>query len=147
MNIIVKHNGLDITSSVISYNIEKKICSGVGSLEIEIVSGGSYNPWDIIEIWEDSNKKGKFFVSKILDDVVGTTVLSCLDNVKRLQDYYITESYLIDYPSTCRYWIEKFLDEAGAPYTFTVDGYGSLISNNTSLGFLRHMIKLYRFFK
>jgi len=135
MEVEVRFNGDDITTSVVSYNMQKKICTGVGSLEIEVVTGGSYDPWDIIEIWEYGIKKGKFFVSKILDTLeTGVTTLSCLDNVKRIQDYYITESYLIDYPSTCKYWIEKFLTEAGVEYEFTVSGSGSLLSNNTSLG-------------
>jgi hypothetical protein len=135
MEVEVRFNGDDITTSVVSYNMQKKICTGVGSLEIEVVTGGSYDPWDIIEIWEYGIKKGKFFVSKILDTLeTGVTTLSCLDNVKRLQDYFIAESYLVDYPSTCKYWIDKFMVEAGVEYEFTVEGSGSLLSNNTSLG-------------
>lgn len=135
IDVEVHHNGNDISTEVVSYSIQKKICTGIGSLEIEVVTGGSYDPWDIIEVWEYGYKKGKFFISKTLDTLeTGVTTLSCLDNVKRLQDYFIVESYLVDYPSTCKYWIEKFLAEAGVEYEFTVEDSGSLLSNNTSLG-------------
>lgn len=137
MQVQVKHNGSTITSRVIGYSREHRICTGIGTLDITIE--GTYNtainPWDTIDIHENGDFKVRYYVSDISHSVPdGNIVLQCQDKSKRLVDYFIPDSYTIDYPSYTRYWIEKFLDEAGINYDFTVSSQGNLLSNYTALG-------------
>lgn len=137
MNVVVKHNGANISSHVIRYDREHKICSGIGMLELEVAYtySNSFDPWDSIDIYENGNHTGGYFVSQTSEGQPSATiVVTAQDNSKRLSDYFITESYIVDYPSYSRYWIEKFLDEVGIDYTFTTTSQGNLLSNNTSLG-------------
>ena len=138
INAIVKHDSVDISTSTISYNRDHQICSGIGTLELIVPRniGRTFNPWDVIEIWENGNKKGKFFIDAVSDGAKdGVIQIAATDGSKKLTDYFITDTHTIDYLSHGRYWIEKFLDEAGVTYSFTVSGNGSPLSNNTSLGF------------
>jgi hypothetical protein len=136
MNIQVKHNGVNITDKVISYDREHKICTGIGVLDIVLL--GIYSgiePGDKISIYENGHFKTDYFVSDIIKNLVsGTVELHCQDYSKRLVDYFISDSYTVDYPSYTRYWIEKFLTEAKVNYTFTTSSQGNLLSNMTSLG-------------
>lgn len=138
LNVVVKHDGTDISNSTISYNREHDICSGVGTLELLVPLNISrtIKPWDVIEIWENGNKKAKFYVDSTSEDAAaGIIRIKATDGSKKLTDYFIVDSYTVDYLSYGRYWIEKFLTEAGISYTFTVTGNGSPLSNNTGLGF------------
>lgn len=140
MNIIVKHDGTDISNWLVSYDREHDICTGIASVEIvfPLATPRTFHPWDVIEIWENSIKKGKFYITSLEKSVIeGSITLVCDDESKKLNDYFVTETYTIDYLSYSRTWIEKFLDEAGVSYSFTVDvdDLGSPLSNNTSLGF------------
>lgn len=129
----------DITQYVISYNREKRICTGIATLQVvttlEFWNSKDPKPWDRITLYEGGHKKGEFYVGEWSPGIPDATInLFAQDNSKRLQDYFIAESYIVDYPSTARYWIELFLNAAGVSYTFTTDSTGSLLSNNTSLG-------------
>lgn len=129
----------DITPYVISYSRNQKICSGVGVLEVMVqpafFESKDPKPWDLVKLYEGGHKKGEFYVGEWSPQQPdGSIVIFCQDNSKRLQDYFIAETYLINYASYTRYWIEKFLAEAGASYNFTTESYGSLMSNNTSVG-------------
>ncbi|MHA2046869.1 MAG: hypothetical protein ACW99G_18925, partial [Candidatus Thorarchaeota archaeon] len=138
LNVIVKHDGVDISSSTISYDRDHQICTGIGTLDMVVPLNISrtFSPWDVIEIWENGNKKAKFFIDSTAEDAAnGIIQIKATDASKKLSDYFIIESYTIDYLSYGRTWIEKFLDEAGVSYTFTVSGNGSPLSNNTSLGY------------
>ncbi len=137
MNVVVKHNGTNITSKTISYSREHKICTGIGMLELEvaITYAGTFDPWDKINIYENNKLAGGYFVSQVSKGQPGSTIIvTAQDNSKRLSDYFITDSYVVDYPSYSRYWIEKFLDEVGISYVFLTTSSGNLLSNNTSLG-------------
>lgn len=137
MNVQVKHNGTNITGYVIRYEREHKICTGIGNLTVEIdrTIPRTFDPWDTIDIYENSSFKVRYYISNSTDSIPkGTITLDCQDVSKRLVDYFIPTSYTIDYPSYTRYWIEKFLTEAGVAYTFTTSSQGNLISNNTQLG-------------
>ena len=138
INAIIKHDSVDISTSTISYNRDHQICTGIGTLELIVPSniGRTFSPWDVIEIWENGNKKGKFFIDTVSDGAKeGIIQIAATDGSKKLTDYFITDNYTIDYLSYGRTWIEKFLDEAGVDYSFTVSGNGSPLSDNTSLGF------------
>ena len=100
MSVTVEHDSTDITNWVISYDREHDICTGVASLELIVpsASGRTFHPWDVIEVWENGNKKGKFYVSDLEEDSkTGIINIACDDESKKLTDYFITESYLIDY--------------------------------------------------
>jgi hypothetical protein len=104
-------------------------------LVIENTYGGTFDPWDVIDVYENGSHAAKYYVSSASESQPNSNiVVSGQDNSKRLSDYFITDSYLIDYPSYTRYWIELFLTEVGINYTFLTNESGSLLSNNTSLG-------------
>jgi hypothetical protein len=137
MNVLVKHKSTNITSHVISYSREHKICSGIGTLEL-IIDGtyaASIAPHDSIDIWENGSFQVRYYVSDVSNNVpTGTITLQCQDKSKYLVDYFIPTSYVVDYPSYTRYWIEKFLTEAGISYQFNTTSQGNLLSNYTNLG-------------
>ena len=140
MNVVVKHDGTDISNWLISYEREHEICTGIGSVDLTVASSipRTFHPWDVIEIWENNNKKGKFYVSDLDESARdGTISMQCADESKKLTDYFITDTYTITTLQYSRPWIEKFLTEAKISYTFTVDASdnGVPLSNNTTLGF------------
>ncbi len=133
----MKHQGTNITGYVISYNREHKICTGIGNLTVEIdrTIPRTFEPWQTVDIWENGSFKVRYYVSSVEDsEPKGVLVLDCQDISKRLVDYFIPDSYTVDYPSYTRYWIEKFLTEAGVDYQFTTSSQGTLLSNFTQLG-------------
>jgi len=137
MDVQITWEGNDITESVIEYRRDQRICDGIGSIDITVEADTSraFDTWDNIILEEEGITKGKYFigsVEKIAPD--GTYLIAAQDNSKRLQDYFIKDTYLIDYFSTARFWIEKFLDEVGLSYTFTTTESGGILSNNTQLG-------------
>ena len=129
--------GTDISDYIISFERNVQICTGVGTLDFTCTKNVSisFSTWDTVLLYEDGNKKGTFNVSTITREATtGNYSISCQDNSKRLIDYFITDSYEIDYYSTSRYWIELFLNEAGLDYTINSDGEGQPLSENTTLG-------------
>lgn len=137
MDVRVEHNGDDITQYVDNYTRQSKICTGIGTLEISFVNSvaRTFYPWDSIELYEEDDKKGHYYIDIVSNSIPdGLITLSCRDGCKKLMDYFIAESYLINYPSYSRDWIEQFLDEAQVNFEFNVEGNGNLLSNNTSLG-------------
>lgn len=137
MNILVKHNGDTITSSVLSYERVHEICTGIGTLTIEIerTIGRNFDPWDSIDIHENGDFKVRYYISAVRDDIPqGKITLDCQDLSKKLVDFFIPESYTIEEPSYTRYWIELFLDMAGVNYDFETSSPGNLLSNHTQLG-------------
>lgn len=139
MDVQVKHNGTDITGHVISYNREHKICTGIGMIELDVeyTYSTSFDPWDTIAIYENGDHVATYYVSSASESQPNSVIsVTAQDKSKRLSDYFITDSYLIDYPSYSRYWIETFLTEVGISYTFLTDSQGNLLSNNTALGLM-----------
>src|SRR3990172_760083 len=139
MDVVVKHNGANISSHVISYEREHKICTGIGMLEmvVDYEYGGTFDPWDTITLFENGDKTGLYYVSSASEGQPNATIeITAQDNSKRLSDYFISDSYFIDYPSYTRFWIEYFLEEVGIGYRFLVSDQGNLLSNNTSLGLM-----------
>ena len=139
MDVRIMHGSTNVSSHTIRYDRETKLCTGIGMLELEVeyTYGGTFDPWDVINIYENGNLAGKYFVSSVVEGQPNSTmVVTAQDNSKRLSDYFIVNSYLIDYPSYTRYWIELFLTEVGLSYTFLTDSQGSILSNNTALGLM-----------
>jgi len=137
MNVQILHNGTDITTYVTNYTREQNICTGIGLFDVQIASNctRTFNPGDTVVLYEAGVKKGTYYCSITAKEETGYFyTLNCQDASKRLSDYFIAKSYLINYPSTSKYWISKFLTEAQVSYTYDVVGSGGLLSNNTSLG-------------
>ncbi len=132
----VRFGSTDITNLVIDYTREQSICTGIGTLRLTLVSEGapSFSYWDSIKLYENGIQKGLYRIQSISKTHDGKTLLECQDNSIRLTDYFIAEQYQIDYPVYTRYWIEKFLNDAGVTYNFTTDSQGNLVNENTTLG-------------
>lgn len=133
----IVYESTDISDYVISFERNIQICTGIGTLDFVVTKGVpvSFATWDTVLLYEAGVKKGVFNVSTITRDAsTGNYLVSCQDNSKRLVDYFITDFYEINYYSTSKYWIEKFLTEAGVDYIFKTDAESSPLSENTSLG-------------
>ena len=143
MNVQIVHEGTDITDSVISYNRDKSICNGIGTIDITVVYTVpvTIQVWDTIVLYEEGHKKATYFVSDVNEaSDKGTFLIQCQDGSKKLVDNFIEDQYTIDYETgtyswtTTRYWIELFLNAAGVSYNFTTTGSGSPLADGTSLG-------------
>lgn len=137
MNVQIKHEGTDITNYVIQYSREHKVCTGIGSLSMDVTYDliGTFTTWDTIDVYENGTKVARYYISQITDNQPAATVtVDAQDNSKRLTDYFISDTYLVDYPSYTKYWLEKFIEEAGITVSFQASGDGAMLSNNTSLG-------------
>ena len=138
INVQVIHDGSDITSKVIRFNRDHAICTGIGTLQLEIEwkSGLIFHPWDEVVIYENGDKKGTFFVDSVgKDSNSGSFLVDCQDNSKRASDYFVTDAHNIDGITYARYWIGLFLDLAGVNYEFTVADDGAVVAPNSGFGF------------
>jgi hypothetical protein len=135
MDCSVIWNGTDITNQVIYYNRTQNICSGVGTFKVNIKRGLNIEIGHTIVLYEGGEKKGTYFIHTVSEDIPDSSItIEAQDGSKQLNDYFIAESYLIDYPTYTRTWIEKFLSEANISYSFNTNENGSPLSNNTALG-------------
>lgn len=136
MNIQVIWNETDITNETIEYERTGKICSGVSNCTLTLgYTGRNFNPYNTIVIYEGGIKKGTYFITSITRDVnAHTVILETQDSTKQLNDYFIPDTYDIEEPTYAKYWIEKFLTEAGVSYQFDVSGSGSVLNNQDVLG-------------
>ena len=137
--ITIKHDGSDISHHVASYNWTKKVCTGIGQLTVEIDNSiaSSIGISDVITIYENSELAFTGYIQRIVNDYGnGSALIECQDKSKFLVDYFIAQSYLVDYVSYTRTWIELFLTAAQVSYTFLTDEIGTVLSNNTSLGMM-----------
>jgi len=133
----VRHDGTDITNYILDYRRELDICTGIGTVSIVVAKSytSAIQVWDNIDVYEDGTKRGEFNVSKVQKDSESHSLkVFCQDNSKKLADYFIAEAYYINYYSTSRYWIEKFMTDAGVNYTFTTTSQGTPVSKDTTLG-------------
>lgn len=136
MEVQITHNDVNITSFVLNYQRTKEICSGIETFDMEISKNIPYNmiPWDRIKIFEEGSHRSTLRISSRNQSSRGTYKLSGQDESKRLTDYFVSDNYYIDYPSTARYWIEKFMAEANVSYIFETSSNGALISEGTNMG-------------
>ena len=136
VNVVIKHGSNDITSAVIGYVRQGSICTGCTQLTVTLdtADAPAFSVWDIIKLYEGGNQRGKYRILEITHSAKGETAIECQDESIRLTDYFIAESYYIDYPSYTKTWIEKFAAEAGVTTSYTTAGSGVLVSENTSLG-------------
>jgi len=130
----ILHNDIDITKHVISFSRTASICDGEETINLEVVEYSSFNIFDTIKIYEYGNLVKTFYIDSISRSVPNDTLNVTASDMKRIRDYFIADNYIVDYPSTPRYWIEKFITEAGGTVVFTTPDSGGYLSNNTSLG-------------
>lgn len=137
MDITIYHNGNDITNKVLSYSWSKEVCSSKGLLDIQLYMdhGLTLDHYDEIVIYEGSTKKGTFTITSFGKDAPGGKAhIYALDDSRKLDEYFISENFLVDYPSTNLYWIERFFAEAQITYVIDSNAETSLLNNDTSLG-------------
>lgn len=139
MDAQILHNGVDISTDVISYTREQQICSGIGNInvQVKITSSRTFTTYDTIVLYENGTKKGTYYVASINRSLPNSTItLVGQDGSKWLQDYFIDNTYNVyDNPTTCRYWLEFFLDMSGISYSINTDETGTLVTNQTVFGF------------
>jgi hypothetical protein len=138
----IYHNGTEITAYILGYTTEKTICSGVGVARIDLVITypTTINLFDTFTIYEDGIKKGTYFCHTVNKDLPsGVLSASCQDASLKLEEYFIAESYYIDYPSDSAEWIAKFLGDATVSYSFDTAATGSPLNNDTTLGMMSAM--------
>lgn len=139
VQILLDKNGVmtDITSSVVSYELTKDICTGVGEAQI-VVNGNSGYVFEIsnyITIIEEAVTIGSYLIGTITksgNDL--QKVLECQDASKKMFDYFIDKVYTMTEGVTARYWIDKFLTEAGIAHAFTTTASGATLNSDSSLG-------------
>lgn len=137
MNISIKLNSSEIVHRVVHYTRTLDICSGQGTLTLDMdyESALTIDPWDIIEIYEDGNKVGLYYVIDFSKTATtGIRTITAQDGSKKLMDYFVPDVYTLSYPTMTRYWIERFLTDAGVSYSINVVGNGQVLSENSSLG-------------
>lgn len=132
----IYHNDIDISNHLISYTREKQICTGIGTLTLILdqTYTTDINTWDEIRIEEDYEPVGLFYIGEVAKSEPDYIItITAQDGSKKLTDYFIAEEYLVDYPSTNVYWIEKFLTECGVDYSINSTE-SSLLANESTLG-------------
>jgi len=134
----IKKNSVDISGHILKYERNQSFCEGTGflSFAVALESGLSFQTWDTILLFEGGIKKGTYNVASIAKDAkLGTIVVDCQDNSKRMTDYFIDETYTSEGVTNCKYWIETFLDLAGVSYNFISSGNGSPVKDQQTYGF------------
>lgn len=134
MSFTVTWVSTDITDKVISYTRDHSLCSSVGTLTVEVVGYDSYTTWDELIIRENGTKQATYNISTVTKNHNGTTTLTGENGAKRAGDYFIHTYYAPGWVSNAKYWIEKFLTEAGVTYSFNVAGTGATIDADTAFG-------------
>ena len=92
MDVSIRHNGTNISGTVTYYLREHKVCTGIGTLSVDIVgtSNRTFEPWDTIDIYEGGDFKVTYYISEVTRATPkGTIHLECQDISKRLVDYFI----------------------------------------------------------
>lgn len=132
-------DGTDITEYVISYERMQSMCTCVDTLSL-IASPAlpvSPKPWRTIKITEGVTLKGEYYINEGgVRQPDGCFVIEAQDNSKRAVDYFITDIYTPESESSARFWINKFLQEAGIDVKFKTESGGGSVAANTSLGLM-----------
>jgi hypothetical protein len=129
------HDGYDISNLLVSYNRQQEMCSGIGTLDLVLVDKErDYFPWDSIELYEGGSKRGEYYIVSTDDDAnKGTITISAQDGSKKLSDYFVDDRYEVEGDTSARSLITKYLNMAGASYSFTA-GDGVIIGKGASFG-------------
>lgn len=139
MNLTLYWEGTDITNEVIAYERQESICESTGTINVEIKGNSTRNfqLYDTLILYENSVKKATYKVSSI-DKSLPTYTMSLqgTNSQKDLFDCFIVDKYdIAEYLSyKTRYWIEKFMTEAGVSYSFDTVSDGEYLPSDLVLG-------------
>lgn len=134
IDVEIYHNGNNKTSQLINYNREQFICTGVGVLTANLIDDSTnYDPWDEVILYEEGNKKGTYFIREVQRGL-GEIQIDCQDSSLKLQEWFIDELLSQPYVTTARYWIQRFLNDAGVDYIFLTSDTGAPINNDAPFG-------------
>lgn len=136
------YDGTDITNFVLSYSRQQQICTSIGNATFVLSLTASITPqtYKEIELWENGVKKGTYVVTDFTKNIpAGTLSFGCQDYSKRIQDYFVSDTYLVIVPTTARFIIEKYLVESGVTYSINTAEDGNLVNNQSVFGLMDAM--------
>ena len=137
MNVQILYDGTDVTHYVIEYSRQQQICTGIGNASFTLSDTVNITPqtYKEFQLYEDGIKKGAYVVTDFTNNVPnGTISFGCQDYSKRLQDYFIPDTFLVTEPTHAKDIIIKYLNEAKVSYSFNTGQIGSLVNNNSVFG-------------
>lgn len=137
-DITVTCNGTGVNGVILTINTEQNICSGIGTITMTTTDDGphytpTFMPGDELVLFHNSTKIGTYTIFKV-DETPNTFTVMGQNGSYKLSNYFIPERYEINYATLTRYWIDKFLTEAGLDHTFITDDEGTLLQNDSVLG-------------
>ena len=136
MNVEIRHEGTDITASVISYQREQEICSGIATLRlIRVENGREFLTWEQVDLYEEGSKKGEFYVKSVAVTHEGEMQVELQDASLKLQEFFIDNQVSYPYVTAARYWVERFFNEAGVDYQFLTTESGAPVAPDAPFGF------------
>ncbi len=138
MSIQVTYDGSDVTTSLLSYSRQQKICSGIGNASFVFKMTFAPTPQTYKEfvIYEDGIKKGTYIVSDYTYDVPNSTLIfGTQDYSKRLQDYFVDTQTTITTATYARTLLEQYLTEAGVSYNINTVDNGNYVNDQSVFGF------------
>jgi hypothetical protein len=135
VNIQIDHDGYNLSGYVLSYERSNDLCSGVGTITVTVDNDTprTFNQGDTIELYEDTVKKGEFYITQKYETPGSGIILECQDGTRWMETYFISTVYQTQ-GLTSRYWIGFILDLAGISYNFTTSEQGYALNPNDSLG-------------
>lgn len=139
MNVNVTCNAVSLDTYLISYTREDNICNSTSilTLTLSINCPITFDFYDELIITEGGVKKGTYALLANSKNIPqGTITINASNTQKNLENHFIEEKYdMMDTPTLkTRYWIEKFMTEAGVDYTITATGDGEFIPSDMVLG-------------
>jgi hypothetical protein len=137
MDIQVKINGIDVTHYTISYIRNKKICTGIGTLQLDLSKNyaTSIFPNDTVQIYENGSLVGTYIVNtENIDDPQYNRFIEAQDGSKRLTNYFIAEVINITSPTKVSYYIKKYITDCGLSYVLDSPDTTGLLPNGTVIG-------------
>ena len=131
--------GTNITNYLVSYRRDDNLCDSTSMIDIVLSNDCPhvFNFSDELIIHENGNKKGTYSINNIVETLpTYTKTITGTNSQLNLEYHFITEKYfIVDTPLLkSRYWMEKFLIEAGVSYNFTVAGDGEFLPDDIVLG-------------
>lgn len=122
MSFEVRINGNNINNYLISYTRNHNLCEGVGKIKLEVDNNLSASIGDTIVLYEDSIKKGEYFLKEITNVVEeGKKIIDGQDDSWKLENFFITDNLTVETAQTNLYYIEWLLSESGVDYDLDVD--------------------------
>lgn len=139
MNFRIECNGIDISTDIVNYNREEKICDSSGLIEIQIQgnTNKSIEIGDTIVLYEEGSKRLTYSINTREHDLNTNLIMIVANNGQRDLMFSFIDSYYSIYETPTyktRYWIEKFLTEANVSYSFDTSSLGEYISDDITLG-------------